>query len=97
MPLAAALAALLVSSDRCADASYPVMVYWVRITEMGSTTNNQPRPEVAPPNIPLLLIVLAKTSEKLAWWLGTKTRIAITAAAPRTCHHTETLLMTASR
>lgn len=74
-----------------------MIVYCVRITEIGSTTSSQPAPEVAPPNMPLLLIVLAKTSEKLAWWLGTKIRMPMTAAAPKTCHHTETLLMIASR
>src|ERR1700682_685292 len=73
------------------------MVYWVRITEIGSTKKSQPIPEVDPPNIPLLLMVLANTSEKLACCSGTRNRIRITAAAPATCHHTETLLMTASR
>ena len=97
MPLAAALAALLVSSERWAEASYPVIVYWVRIAEIGSTNNSQPQPEVAPPKIPLLLTVRAKTSPKLAWRSGTSARIAITAPAPATCHHTEMLLMTASR
>src|SRR6476620_2943214 len=97
MPLAAAPAALLVSSERCAEASYPVIVYWVRIAEIGSTKNNQPAPLVSPSNSPLLLIVWANTSEKLAWWSGTRNRITMTAAAPTTCHHTEMLLMTASR
>ena len=32
-----------------------------------------------------------------AWWSGTSHRIAITIAAPATCHHTEMLLSTASR
>src|SRR5215217_1844222 len=97
MPLAAALAALLVPSDRCADASYPVIVYWVRIAAIGSTKSRKPQPEVAPPNMPLLLIVLANTSPKLACCSGMAHRITITAAAPATCHHTETLLMTAKR
>ena len=97
MPLAAAPAALLVSSERCAEASYPVIVYWVRIAEIGSTKNNHPAPLVSPSNRPLLLIVWANTSEKLAWWSGTRNRMTMTAAAPATCHHTETLLMIASR
>src|ERR1700736_4579344 len=97
MPLAAPSAALFVSSDKCAEESYPVMVYWVRITEMGSTKSSQPHPDVAPPNMPLLLMVLANTSEKLACCAGTRNRIRMTAAAPATCHQTETLLMTASR
>ena len=33
----------------------------------------------------------------LAWWWGRKIRISTMAAAPNTCHHTETLLMMASR
>ena len=74
-----------------------MIVYWVRIAEIGSTNSSQPQPEVAPPNIPLLLMVLANTSPTLAWCSGTRNRIAITAAAPATCHHTEMLLMTASR
>ena len=64
---------------------------------MGSTSNSQPHPDVAPPNIPLLLIVFANTSEKFACCLGTRSRIAMTAVAPATCHHTEMLLITASR
>src|SRR6195952_2388631 len=97
IPLAAAPAALLVSSDRWAEASYPVIVYWVRMAEMGSTKSSQPAPLVAPLNMPVLLIVLAKTSCRLAWWAGTRTRMRMTAAAPATCHQTETLLSTASR
>ena len=64
---------------------------------MGSTNSSKPQPEVAPPNIPLLLMVVANTSPKLACCSGTRNRIRITAAAPTTCHHTEMLLMTASR
>ena len=74
-----------------------MIVYWVRIAEIGSTNSSQPNPEVDPPNIPLLLMVLANTSEKLACCSGTRNRMPITAAAPTTCHHTEMLLMTASR
>src|SRR5262245_61481460 len=97
MPFAAALAALLVSSDRWADASYPVIVYCVRIAEIGSTNSRKPQPDVEPPNMPLLLIVFANTSPKLACCSGMAHRITITTAAPATCHHTETLLMMASR
>ena len=74
-----------------------MIVYWVRIAEIGSTKNRKPKPDVEPPNMPLLLMVLAKTSQKLACCSGTRNRIRITAAAPATCHHTEMLLMTASR
>src|SRR5689334_10156470 len=97
MPLAAPSAALLVSSDRCADASYPVIVYCVRIADIGSTKRRKPKPEVEPPNQPVLLTVVANTVEKLACWSGIIHRIATTARAPITCHHTEMLLMTASR
>ena len=75
-----------------------MIVYWVRIAAIGSTKISQPKPDVSPPNMPLLLMVLANTSEKLACCSGMKpSGSAITAAAPATCHHTETLLMTASR
>ena len=74
-----------------------MIVYWVRIAEIGRTKSSQPHPEVDPPNMPLLLTVRAKTSPTVAWRSGTRKRIAITAAAPATCHHTEMLLITASR
>jgi hypothetical protein len=96
MPLAAPSAALLVSSDRCAEASYPVIVYWVRIAAIGSTKISQPKP-LSPLDIPVLLTVVANTSLKLACRLGSRIRMRMTAAAPTTCHHTEMLLMTANR
>src|SRR3954463_6318375 len=37
MPRAAESAASLVSSERCTEASYPVIVYWVRMPDRGST------------------------------------------------------------
>jgi hypothetical protein len=52
---------------------------------------------VRPPKNPVLLTVWVNTDEALAWWLGRKMRMSTTAAAPNTCHHTDTLLMTASR
>ena len=73
-----------------------MIVYWVRIAAIGSTKINQPKP-FSPPNMPVLLMVWAKTSEKLACCSGMKIRISTTAEAPMTCHHTEMLLMTASR
>ena len=54
-------------------------------------------PDVEPPNKPVLLTVLANTSPKLACCSGTRIRIPMTIAAPATCHHTEMLLITASR
>ena len=74
-----------------------MIVYWVRMAEIGSTNSRKPKPVVEPPNMPVLLMVFANTSEKLACCSGRKIRIRITAAAPATCHHTEMLLMTASR
>jgi hypothetical protein len=41
MPLAAEFAAWCVSSDRCADASYPVIVYWVRMNDSGTTKKKE--------------------------------------------------------
>ncbi len=52
---------------------------------------------VDPPKNPVLLTVVANTVEKLACCSGISHRITMTAAAPMTCHHTEMLLMTASR
>ena len=70
MPLAAASAALLVSSDRCAEASYPVIVYWVRMAAIGSTKNSKPAPLVSPSNMPLLLMVCANTSREAGVLIG---------------------------
>ena len=74
-----------------------MIVYCVRIAAIGNTNSRKPQPDVDPPNMPLLLMVLANTSPKLACCVGMAHRMTITAAAPATCHHTETLLMTASR
>ena len=73
-----------------------MIVYCVRIAAIGSTKMSQPKP-LSPLNIPVLLTVVAKTSPKLACRLGMIHRIATTATAPATCHHTEMLLMTASK
>ena len=64
---------------------------------MGSTTMKNPSPWVFPPKKPVLLTVEVKTIEALAWWWGRKIRMSTIAAAPNTCHHTETLLTRASR
>src|SRR5690242_18567915 len=97
MPFAAELAALLVSSERWAEASYPVIVYWVRMTESGRTAKTNPHPVVLPPKKPVLFTVSVNTDDRLAWWLGAKARMSTTAAAPKTCHHTEMLFRIASR
>ena len=67
MPLAAESAAECVSSDRCAEASYPVMVYWVSRAPMGRMTNRNPTPPVLPPKKPVLLTREVKTDDTLAW------------------------------
>src|SRR3954469_24717579 len=97
MPLAAAFDAVAVSSDRCADASNPVIVYCVSSRPRGSTRNQNFTSLTAPPSNPELLILVVNT-QLIAWWVfGTKARMPITRAAPTTCHHTEMLLITAIR
>src|SRR4051794_11680112 len=97
IPLAAASDAADVSSDRCADASKPVIVYCVRSRPSGSTRNQNLTSAMAPLSKPELLILVLNT-QPIAWCVfGTNARIAITTAAPATCHQTEMLLMTAMR
>ena len=48
MPLAAALEAASVSSERCADASKPVIVYWVSRKPNGTMKNQKPIVVVLP-------------------------------------------------
>ena len=67
MPLAAESAAECVSSDRWAEASYPVIVYWVSRAPMGRTMKRKPNPLVLPPKKPVLLTVEVKTRLALAW------------------------------
>ncbi len=40
---------------------------------------------------------IVNTSATLMWDLGRKTRMRMTARAPKTCHQTETLFITAMR
>ncbi len=49
MPLAAAIDADAVSSDRCAHASKPVIVYCVSRNPNGRTANQKAVPDVLPP------------------------------------------------
>jgi hypothetical protein len=96
MPLAAPSAASCVSSDRWAEASNPVIVYWVSRKPSGSTYIQYPSPLVSPPaSPPLLLTRIVKTSEMLMCFSGRKTRMRMMTAAPTTCHHTEMLLSVA--
>ena len=97
MPLAAESAAECVSSDRWAEASYPVIVYCVSRAPIGRTTKMKPNPLVLPPKNPVLLTVEVKTMLALAWWWGRKIRISTMAVAPITCQYTEMLLKMASR
>ena len=97
-PFAAPSAALCVSSDRWAEASKPVIVYWVSRKPSGRTMNQKNMPLVSPPASPAELFTrMVKTSATLMCVGGRKTRMRITAAAPNTCHQTETLFMTAMR
>src|SRR4051812_1441530 len=93
IPRAALLAAPWVSSDRCAEASYPVIVYWVSRKPRGSTYSQK----VVPLPNPELLIRSVKTNDRLWWVSGVKISTRTTIAAPNTCHQTEMLLITASR
>ena len=67
MPLAAESAAECVSSDRWAEASYPVIVYCVSRAPRGNTMKMKPHPFVFPPKNPVLLTVEVKTILALAW------------------------------
>jgi hypothetical protein len=69
-----------------------VTVYIVSRKPIGSTYHqNIPWPK------PELLIVSVKTKFALWWWSGTKMRTAMITATPRTCHHTEIPLNSATR
>src|SRR5690625_399501 len=92
MPLAAPCEAAAVSSDRCADASKPVIVYCVSKKPSGNTRN-----QYFASSYPELFKRSVKTKLRLWCWSGTTARIRITIAAPATCHHTEMLLSTAIR
>jgi hypothetical protein len=96
IPFAAESAAEWVSSERWADASYPVIVYWVRITDSGSTPRKNAMPPLCPPKKPVLFTVCVNTEENDAWCLGAASRMSTTVAAPATCHHTEMLFRIAS-
>src|SRR5262245_17048543 len=97
MPLAAALDADDVSSDRCAHASNPVIVYWVSRKPNGTTASQKAGLVTLPSLHPEALYLSVKT--KLNDWCvsGTTIRISTIAVAPITCHHTDTLFMIAIR
>src|SRR3954447_7037042 len=88
MPLAAPFAADSVSSDRCAEASYPVIVYCVSSAPSGRTYHQK-----APWWKPELLMVSVNTKFALWCFEGPKMRISTMIEAPNTCHHTEMLLI----
>src|SRR3954467_15841173 len=90
MPCAAAFDAPVVSSDKCAEASNPVIVYCVRITPSGTTYRKNFR-LLVPPEKPQLLIQCVKTNEALWCELGAKIRNSTTPAAPATCGAAEPL------
>src|ERR1700751_2449030 len=90
MPCAAALAALVVSSERCAEASKPVIVYWVRIPPSGTTYRKNLR-LLVPPENPELLIQCVNTKDALWCELGPKIRISTIADAPTMCQYADEL------
>src|SRR6478735_9091694 len=97
MPWAAAFAAPWVSSDRCTEASNPVIVYWVRMKPNGMIAKKYTRLLVDPSAQPDPLNLSVKTWDTLRCWSGTMISTSTSTVAPTTCHHTETLLMSASR
>src|SRR6478736_2909618 len=97
MPFAADCAASWVSSERCTEASNPVIVYWVRMKPNGMITNQNTPELVEPSDHPDPLNLSVKTWDMLRWSSGTKIRTATSTVAPTTCHHTEMLLSSASR
>src|SRR3954447_16658836 len=91
-PCAADSAAPWVSSEMWAEASKPVIVYWVSRKPSGSTYHQNMlwlKPE--------LFSVWVNTAEKLACLSGTKISTTTMTATPMTCHHTETPLSRATR
>src|SRR3954449_4458486 len=91
-PLGAEVSEACVSSEMCAEASKPVIVYCVSRKPSGSTYHQNMlllKPE--------LLMRSVKTVLKLAWLSGTTTRMPMITATPRTCHHTEMPLNLATR
>src|SRR6478736_3463388 len=97
MPCAAAFAAPCVSSERCTEASKPVIVYWVRMKPNGMITNQKAIELVDPSDHPDPLNLSVKTWLMLRCWSGTKISTPMSTAAPTTCHHTDTLLSSARR
>src|SRR6478735_7447221 len=97
MPCAAAFAAPCVSSERCTEASKPVIVYWVRMKPNGMITNQKAIELVDPSDHPDPLNLSVNTWLMLRCWSGTKMSTRMSTEAPTTCHHTEMLLNSASR
>ena len=90
--MAAEIAASCVSSETCADASKPVIVYCVSRKPSGSTYHQNmlwPKPE--------LFCVWVNTSLKLAWSDGAKIRIPTITRTPATCQKTEMPFSRATR
>ena len=94
-PCAAAVAAPRVSSAVCAEASYPVWVYIASRKPTGRTRNQNPRPPVSPPSVPVSLNRSPKTKPKSWWSSGTKTSSAMITATPSRCQPTEMLFISA--
>src|SRR5260221_14530706 len=93
MPCADAFGAPVVSSERCAEASKPVIVYCVRITPSGTTYRKNFQPLV-PPEKPELFTQWVKTNEALWWDVGPKISTRTMSAAPTTCQYADALFQT---
>src|ERR1700682_6541201 len=91
IPLAEDKWADCVSSERCAEASKPVMVYCVSRKPSGRTYSQY----MLLPAKPELFTWLVNIHLRVWCSVGVKMRIAMIRAAPKTCHHTEILFNTA--
>jgi hypothetical protein len=96
MPLAAAVEADAVSSDRWAQASKPVIVYCVSRKPNGTTANQKPSSRCCRRVAGVVEPLGEDVAERLVL-VGHEDQDQHDAEAPTTCHHTETLFMIAIR
>ena len=97
MPLAAALDADAVSSDRWAEASNPVIVYCVSRKPNGTIANQNAKLVVLPSLKPGVVEPLGEDVAERLVLVGDEDQDQHDRAAPTTCHQTETLFMIAIR
>ncbi len=91
-PLAAPIAAPLVSSEMWAEASYPVCVYDGEQEAEREDVEPEVPPLIAPSKKPELLYRSPKTKLTLWWSSGTMISTRMITATPATCQNTEMLL-----